>query len=104
MWLYRQILSISWTDRLSNMCILQTIQKKKELLRTIKIRKLEYLGHIMRNNQKYRLLQLILQGKIEDERNVGRRRISWLKNLCDWFSATTNEFFRSSLEREEIFN
>jgi len=55
---------------------------------TIQIRKLEYLGHIIRNNQRYGLLKLILQGKVE----VERRRISWLKR--NWFGITTNELFR----------
>jgi len=31
--------------------------------------------------EKYRILQLIMQGKIEGKRSVGRRRNSWLKNL-----------------------
>jgi len=57
----------------------------------------------MRNNHRQGLLQLILQGKIEGKRSAGRRRISWLKNLRDWFS-TLIEIFRLSLERETIFN
>jgi len=33
--------------------------------------------HIIRNNQRYGLQQLLLQEKIEGKRSVGRRRISW---------------------------
>jgi len=29
MWLYRQILNISWTDRLFNVCVLQRMQMKR---------------------------------------------------------------------------
>jgi len=58
-----------WTD-ISNATVLQKMQKKKELLMTIKTRKLEYLGHIVRNNQRYRLLQLIPSGKIKGKRSV----------------------------------
>jgi hypothetical protein len=63
--------------------VLEGIGKQKELLTTIKARKLEYIGHIIRNNQRYNILQLILQGKIEGIISVGRRRISWLENLRD---------------------
>ena len=49
---------------------------------------MEYLGHIMRN-QKYELLQLIVQGKIQGKRKPGRRRTSWLKNLRQWFGASS---------------
>ena len=48
-----------------------------EIVNTIKHKKLEYLGHIMRGP----LLQLIVQGKISGKISIGRRRVSWLKNL-----------------------
>ena len=38
---------------------------------TIRYQKTSYLGHILRGD-KYRLLQLILKGKIEGRRGVGR--------------------------------
>jgi len=41
---------------------------------TVKRRKLEYFGHIMRNN-KYTILQNIIQGKVDGGRGPGRRRI-----------------------------
>lgn len=31
MWLYRRILNISWTDRVSNVCVLQRMQKEKRI-------------------------------------------------------------------------
>jgi len=68
-----------------------------------KSRKPEHVGHIMRNNQRYGLLQLQLQGKLEGKLSVGRRRISWSKNLRDRFGVTSSELFRTSLERERIF-
>ncbi|VEN58388.1 unnamed protein product [Callosobruchus maculatus] len=52
-----------------------------QLMLIIKERKLVYLGHIMRNEHKYRILQNIVQGKVEGRRGPGRRRISWLANL-----------------------
>ena len=40
----------------------------------MKIRKLEYLGHLMRNEQRFYLLQSILQGKVLGKGGVGRPR------------------------------
>lgn len=61
MWSYRRILNIPWTDRASNARAFQRMQKDKELLMTIKIRKSEYLDRVMRNNQRHGLLRLTLQ-------------------------------------------
>ncbi|CAG9836622.1 unnamed protein product, partial [Diabrotica balteata] len=55
--------------------------------------KLEYLGHIMRG-EKYELLRNIMQGKIKGRRSVGRRKISWLRNLREWFGCSSIELFR----------
>lgn len=56
------------------------MRKADEILDTIRRRKLEYFGHVMRN-QKYHLLYLIIQDKLIGRRGLGRRRTSWLKNL-----------------------
>jgi len=60
--------------------VLRRMRKEKELILTIKKRKLQYLGHVMRGN-KYQLLQLIVHGKIMGNKSIERRRNSWLKNL-----------------------
>ena len=63
MWIYRWILRISWIEHTTNEEVLRRMDKRKEVTFTVKRRKMEYLGHIMRNN-KYRLLPLILQEKL----------------------------------------
>lgn len=102
MWIYRRILKIPWTARVSNEEVLRRMNCKRELLITVKCRKLQYFAHIMRNEQKYGLLQVILQGKIEGKRGPGRRRISWLANLRKWFGATSTELFRSAINKVRI--
>lgn len=99
MWLYRRILKIPWVDKVSNRAVLERIGKQKEIMNTIKRRKLEYLGHIMRNEGKYHLLISILQGKVFGKRGPGRRRISWLKNLRTWFTTTTKNLFRAAANK-----
>lgn len=68
MWMYRPILNISWTDRLSIVCTLQRMQKERQILMTIQKQNLKYLGHVMMN-QSYGLLQLMLQSIIEGKRS-----------------------------------
>lgn len=102
MWCYRRILRISWVDRVTNIEVLHRMGKECEVIKTIKKRKLEYLGHIIRNEQRYGLLQLILQGKVYGKRGPGRRRISWLQNLRKWFNMTTTGLFRIAANKVKI--
>ena len=98
MWCYRRMLRVSYTHHTSNITILERLRKDKEIVTTVKNRKLAYFGHIMRND-KYRFLQLILQGKIKGKRGPGRRRISWLANLRKWTGLTSIELFRAAGNR-----
>lgn len=62
LWMYRLFLKISRVGKISNITVLTCMNK------TIKRRKLEYFGHIMRHPEKYNLLHLIVEVKI-----LGRR-------------------------------
>lgn len=95
MWCYRRMLRISWIHHVSNDTVLQRINGQ---LQYVKRRKLEYFGHIMRN-EKYHLLQLILQGKIEGRRSAGRRRLSWLRNLRTWTGMSSAALFRAAVNK-----
>lgn len=68
-------------------------------MRTIKRRKSIFLGHIMRNEAKYKLLKSNIQGKVLGKKGPGRKRISWLKNLRTWFSKTTTKLFRAAVNK-----
>lgn len=101
MWCYRRILKISWMDRVTNEEVICRINNEPEVLLNIKKRKLEYLGHLMRG-QKYTFLQNIMQGKIQGRRSIGRRRMSWMRNLREWFGCTTNELFKTAVNKIRI--
>ena len=45
--LYRRILSTSWTAGITNVEILRKMKKEMEVISTVKIRKLQYLGQEM---------------------------------------------------------
>ncbi|CAH2217248.1 jg20683 [Pararge aegeria aegeria] len=76
MWCYRRMLRRmlrSWTQKVSNVRVLQRVARSLELLLIIKKRKVKYLGHVLRH-ERYQLLQLIMMGKVEGERRVERRK------------------------------
>ena len=101
MWCYRRMWLISWTDKVTNADVMNRMQKLCDIINSIKKRKLRYLGHIMRG-QKYTLLQLIVQAKIYGKRNIGRRRVSWLKNLRHRFECSNVQLFRAAVNRVRI--
>lgn len=101
LWIYRRILRISWTEHITNEEVLRRLGKSREISFIIKQRKLEYFGHVMRN-EKYRILQLILQGKTDSKRGPGRRRHSWLHNLRQWYGLTSIQLFRSAVNKVQI--
>lgn len=102
MWIHRRILKIPWVARQTNEQVLERARVERELLTTIKIRKLSYLGHILRG-QKYRVLQLILKGKIEGRRGIGRKQASWMKNIREWTGIrNAGELFHLAENRERF--
>lgn len=102
MWVYRRILKIPWTARITNDEVLRRLNRNRGILTIIKRRKTAYLGHIMRN-AKYGLLQLIIEGKVEGRRGVGRKKMSWLRNIRHWTGLrTVEDLIHASRNREEI--
>jgi len=63
--------------------VMQILGKEKKVGFTVKKPKLEYFGHMLRH-EKYRLLQLVAQGKVGSKRGPGRSH-SWLHNLRQLF-------------------
>ncbi|CAH2238876.1 jg13686 [Pararge aegeria aegeria] len=63
MWAYRCMLEISWTQKVTNEEVLRRVGCQRELWKTVKKKKVAYLGHLLRHDR-YRLLQLIMMGKV----------------------------------------
>lgn len=101
MWTYRRMLSISWTQKVTNVKVLERIGQKRALMLTVKQRKISYLGHVLRH-QRYSLLQLVMMGKVAGKRKVGRRKKSWLRNIREWTGiASAAELFRRAINKED---
>ncbi|KAI5734570.1 hypothetical protein M8J77_008232 [Diaphorina citri] len=95
---------ISYTEHITNIEVLRRMAKEKEIIHTVKTRKLKYFAHIMRHPDKYRILQTIIQGKLNGRRPRGRRRLSWLGDgdLRIWFEKSSEQLFRAAQDKQEI--
>jgi hypothetical protein len=60
MWCWRRMEKISWTDRVRNEEVLHRVKEDRNTLRTIKRRKTNWIGHILRRNC---LLKRMIEGK-----------------------------------------
>jgi hypothetical protein len=75
---WRRMEKISWTDRVSNEAVLHIGKEERNILHTIRWRKANLIGHILRRNC---LLRHVIEGKIRGTRRRGRRRKQLLSDL-----------------------
>jgi hypothetical protein len=64
-------MEISWPDRVRNDEVLHRVKEERKILQTIKRRKANWIGHILRRNC---LLKHVIEGKLEGTAIRGRRR------------------------------
>ena len=80
LWCWRRMEKISWTDRVRNEA-LHSAKKERNILRTIKRKKCNWIDHILCRNC---LLKYVIEGKIEEIIEViGRRERRRRKQLLD---------------------
>ena len=96
MWLYRRMFRISWKEHKTNADVLHKMNTKI-LLNTIKNRKYQYLGHIIRGN---RVQRLLMEGRINGRRGRGRPRTMWTDNIKEWTKISYNDCIRVAQDRE----
>ena len=98
MWTYRRMLKIAWTDKITNVVVLDRINIEKRLLTTIQTKKLKYFGHIIRHDSLHRT---ILDGKVNGSRGRGRPRTTWSTNICQWTDLRYHQAVRKAQRRDE---
>ena len=81
LWFLRRILRISWTEKKSNIEVIEMAMYKISLIRIIRERQMKFLGHICRKN---RIEKQVLCGKIEGRRSRGRQRIKYMDRLNNY--------------------
>lgn len=90
MYLYCRMLRILWVRKITNE---EVCENRRNSHACIKERKTRYIGHLMRG-EKYELLRLIIEGKIQGKRSIGRRQNSWPKDIRKWLGCTSVDIFR----------
>ena len=93
MWFIRRMLRISWTEKKPNVNVLREGNVQRSLLKTIRKRQMEFLGHVCRLRG---LEFLSLTGKVEGKRDRGKQRITFLDSL---FNSATGGQSKRCLER-----
>ena len=75
----RRMMRIPWTDKYkTNEEVLQRAGVERKLIGKIRLRKMRFLGHVIRKDG---LENLALTGKIEGKRGRGRKRMLWMTSL-----------------------
>ena len=78
MWCWRRMLRISWTERRTNDSVLEEIRKPRELMKIIRTRQLNFLGHVMRREA---MENISLTGRISGSRGRGRPRTKYMDGI-----------------------
>jgi len=79
-----------------NEWVLNKAGVKRELLDTVKARKLAYYGYTMRKQEKE-----IMQGTMPGARRRGRPCMAWMNNIKTWTGLSVEESVRMTEDRDK---
>jgi len=96
----RKILRVSWTAKKTNEWVLNKAGVNRELLGTVKARKLAYYGHTMRK-QGSCLEKEIMQGRLPSAHRRGSPHTVWMDNIKTWTGISVEESIRVTEDREK---
>ncbi|KAG1652913.1 hypothetical protein GQR58_025940 [Nymphon striatum] len=99
MYMYRRILKIPWTDKITNEQVLGRMNTTRLIIDTIKCRKAKYFGHVIRHMQK-----IMMFAKIEGKRPRGRPRLTWMDNIKEWTNCSIHECNERAQDRDKGYN
>ena len=98
---FRRLLRISYKDHITNEEVKARIRHEigqyKELLNTVKERKLRWFGHVTRGNS---LAKVIMQGTVRGGRKRGRQKRRWEDNIREWTGLSMGQAIRQAEDRE----
>ena len=96
----RRMLRVSWTAKKTIEWVLNKAGVKRELIDTVKARKLAYYGHTMRK-QGSCLEKEIMQGTMPGARRRGRPHTAWMDNIKTWTGLSVEESVRMTEDRDK---
>jgi len=96
----RKILRVSWTAKRTNERVLNKAGVNRELLNTVKARKLAYYGHTMRK-QGNCLEKEMMQKTMPGAHRRGRPRTAWIDNIKTWTELPVEESIRKTEDRDQ---
>ena len=101
----RMILRVSWTAKKTNEWVLNKAGAKRELLDTVKARKLAYYGHTMRKQGSCLEKEIgLMQGTMSGARRRGRPRTAWMDNIKTWTGLSVEESIRMTEDRDKSYH
>ena len=87
MWFLRRMQRIPWTAKVTNERVLEMAGTQREVMATIRVRQLKFLGHILRHES---LEKDVLLGRIEGRRSRGRPTIKYMDSLINDVAGVDN--------------
>ena len=73
---------------MSNEEVLRKVEADRSLIKNIRKRQLEFLGHILRKDG---MKNLCITGYVDGKRRRGRQRITFFETLCKWMNGQVPE-------------
>jgi hypothetical protein len=83
MWIWRRIMKVKWTEHKANEEVLEMVKEKRMLMKTIRVRQKNWVGHVLRSDS---LLRTVWEGRMEGKKVAGRPRTQ----LLDWMIRETD--------------
>ena len=80
MWLWRKIEKVNWSDKVRNEVVLKRVDENRCLMRTIRQRKKNWIGHVLRGHG---LMKDVLEGRMLGKRRVGKPRIGMIDDIME---------------------
>jgi len=98
LWTWRRILRVPWTEKRTNLSVLEDVKPTRSLEATILRLKLRYFGHVM--IAKRSLERVIMLGHVEGHRKQGKPRMRLLDSIKE-ANGLRLEDLREAVQRRE---
>ena len=100
----QKILQIQYTAYRTNASIKEEVVNSsgnhESFLSMIKKRKMQWFGHVTRNQSYLNLANSIMHGRVPRKRGRGRPRKTWLCNINEWTNLSVSEASRKAMDRK----